>query len=197
MTWVLTLVARTPQAAGPPLLEDVEPLHFTNLSYSDVLNEDGDCQFSVNPETLGPDARQRLRDLAAFPCEIRINHDGQAVWAGPIWGYARQGNTITVNCRGLLGYTRLMQVDSATGDLTFSEQDESVIVAGLIDAWQALQYGHYGLDTAGMTPTGQIRTRNYIAADRHNIYDRLQELTQVVNGPDIWVDPATRKVHVA
>ena len=197
MTWVLTLVARTPQAAGPPLLEDVEPLHFTNLAYSDSLNADGEASFSVNPETLGTDARQRLRDLAAFPCEIRINHDDHTVWAGPIWGYQRQGDTISVNCRGLLGYTRLMQVDSATGDLTFSNQDEAVIVAGLIDAWQALAYGDYGLDTSALANTGVTRIRNYYAVERHNVYDRLIELTQAQGGPDLWVDPATRKVMIA
>lgn len=70
--------------------------------------------------------------------------------------------------------------------------DQFTIAKGLVDHWQALDYGNYGLVTSGIGVSGVQRTRDYLRDELHNVGQRLAELGAVIDGFDMHVDPATR-----
>jgi hypothetical protein len=194
--WLLESVARTPNESAAPTLTTLGPIAFTNLSYEDELSRDGSLEFSCRPERLDPDTRAALFDLSAQPLEVVLREGSAVRFAGPVWSWGLQGGTLSANCRGLLAFTRYMQVDGDTGDLAFSATDQYAIVAALIDAWQALDYGDYGLDTSQVGSSGVTRDAPYLAAERHQVYQRIVELSERINGFDVWVTP-DRELHLA
>jgi len=193
MDWLLEAVARTPAASGPPTLTVIGPIPFVNLAFDDELNRDGSMNFSVRPERLPATVRDRLRDLAAAPLEVALRRGGQTVFAGPVWTWGLQGGTLSVNCRGLGGYLRYMMLDAVTGTLSWASQDQHLTAKALVDAWQSLPYGHFGIDTSAITPSGVTRQRTYVHTERHEIYQRLVELCES-GGFDWHVDPTTRQL---
>jgi hypothetical protein len=79
-----------------------------------------------------------------------------------------------------------------TTDLAYSAVDQFTIAKGLVDHWQALSYGNYGIDTSGVGTSGVTRYRTYVFAEQHNVLRRLLELGAVDDGFDAHVDPDTR-----
>lgn len=192
-TYLAELVARTPALTGPPTLEVVAPLRSTSLSVTEELSRDGAVDLSVPLSQLGPDAKARLADPLMFPCEIRVERDRQLLWQGPLWTVGLQGQTVTIHARGLLAYLKYMVVGPDTGSLTFAGHDQHFIVRDLIDAWQTLDWGHYGLDTTAITASGQTRDRSYDAAELPDFYDLATKLGEVRGGFDLEVT-ADRRV---
>lgn len=192
MDWLLEAVARTPAASGPPTLTVLGPIPFTNLAYDDELNRDGSMNFSVRPEKLPGAVRDRFADLTVAPLEVVLRRGDRTLFAGPVWTWGLQGGTLAVNCRGLGGYLRYMQLDNVTGSLGWASLDQHLIAKALVDAWQALAYGNFGIDTSAIAPSGVTRQRTYLHVERHEIYQRLVELCEISGGFDWHVDPVTR-----
>lgn len=185
----LILVDRTPNQLTGPTLTDIGPLIAPTITYSDVLNGDGQLQCSVVPDKLDTDVKGALRGLmnpsiAPDPLELHLYRDGAKVWAGPLVGWQVQGGTLTLDARGMAYYLRYMW---ATSDLTYSSTDQYAIAAALVDHWQNLDYGHYGIDTSSVGTSGITRTRTYLAAEHHNIHEAVTSLGQVTNGFDWWI----------
>lgn len=196
-TWLLEAIRRTPQQAAAPTLTTLGSIAFTAASYEEELNRDGSLDFSCRPERLPEDIRTALHDLAARPLEV-VLYEGSAVrFRGPVWTRGIQGGTLTVHCRGLGGYLRYMQVDADTGDLLYTDVDQWTIAKGLLDAWQALDYGDFGIDTSAIGASGIVRTESYLAVERHEVYRRLIELAERNSGFDWWVDPTSRALNLA
>src|SRR5690606_24819579 len=82
----------------------------------------------------------------------------------------------------------LLRFAYASTDLDYRNVDQHTIAADLIDQWQALDWGHMGIDTSGVVPSGQTRTRFYPRGD--NVFQRLVELGEVRGGFDWWIDSA-------
>lgn len=188
-TFTVSLVARTPQAAGPPLLVEVDRLVVASISYTDELNRNGAGTFACPVRSLSSAVKGRLRDLRATPCEVRVHADGAVAWAGELQTLGISGQAVSLNCSGLLGYTHRMGV---TADLVYTGVDQFTIAKGLVDHWQGLAYGHYGLVTTGIGTSGVSRDRAYLRNELHPIGKRLAELGAVDSGFDIHVDSATR-----
>jgi hypothetical protein len=184
-----SLVARVPGASGPPTLVEVDRLVTESISYTDELNRPGSAVLACPIRSLSSAVKDRLADLAQFPCEAWIYYGSDLVWAGEPQTLQIQGQTLNLNCVGLLGYTFRMGV---TADLTYSAVDQLTIAKGLVDHWQSLAYGNYGIDTSGITTSGVVRDRAYLRDELHNIGQRLQELGAVDNGFDMHVDPSSR-----
>lgn len=185
------LVSRVPALAGTPILTVVDRLVVDNISYTTELNRPGSATLSCPVRGLSSTAQGRLNDLKAFPSEVWIYVDSTLAWAGEVQTWQVQGQTLNINCVGLLGYTFRMGV---TSDLTYTTIDQFTIAKGLVDHWQALNYGNYGIDTSTVGTSGVTRDRTYLRNELHNIGQRLQELGAVSNGFDIKVDPSTRKL---
>jgi len=188
------LVARVPAAAGSPTLTVVDRLIVDGINYTHELNRPGNATFSCPIGALSSTAKGRLVDLSTTPSEVWVYVDSALAWAGEIQTTQIQGQTIVLNCAGLLGYTFRMGV---TSDLVYTGIDQFTIAKGLVDHWQSQSYGNYGIDTSTVGTSGITRDRTYLRNELHNIGQRLQELGAVIDGFDTRVDPSTRKLVLA
>lgn len=190
----LVCVARIPQTSGPPVFLEIDPIDWSGLSWTDELSRPQRLDASVAIATLTEPVVQRLQDLAQNASELWLYRDGRLVFAGPWQGWLVQDEkTLTLQAAGLLGYLRYWDVSS---DLTFAGVDQHFIVKGLVDHWQTQEYGHFGIDTSGVTPSGQLRDATYLAKEDHNIGQRVEELGRRENGFDVEVDPASRALRL-
>lgn len=187
----LVAVARTQQAAGPPVFTELGPIVAPTITWIRALRGAGTVNFSCIPDRLEQSVLDRLADPATTPLEVWLNRDGALVAAGLVSGCQVQGGTLTVTAPGLLAYLQYMMVDA---DLFYPGTDQTLIGKGLVDQWQALPYGDYGIDTSGITASGVTRDRTYLAAENHNVAQRLTDLSQAADGFDIDLDPATREL---
>jgi hypothetical protein len=188
----LVAVARTPAASGAPELVEIGPIVAPSITWTDELEGPGAIQFSCEVDRLSSDVKERFRDLKAHPTEVWLNLDGQRVAAGPVFGYQLQGGTLSATAPGLLAYLGYMWL---TEDLVFAGVDQFAIAAALIDHWQDLAYGHFGIDTSGVGTSGvPPRDRSYVAAEQHQVLRRVLELAAVDDGFDVHIDPATREL---
>jgi len=192
--YTLSVSARLNAASGPPTITEVgEVAAIGDISYADELDSEGEASFSVEPENLDPDVADRLRDLRALPCELNIYRNDIVIWRGPILSCQLQGPTLTINARGLLYYLRYMTLEANL--LYPTATDQFVIGKGLVDAYQALARGNYGIDTSTTDITsGVTRIRNYLYKENHNVFKRLQELADIDQGFDFWVSHSDRKL---
>ena len=187
----VVLVARTPQSATSPTLTEINRLVVDTISYTEELNRPGTATLSCPIQALSSDVKARLVALDLNPSEVRIYTDSTIAWAGEIQTLQVQGQTLSLNVVGLLGYTFRMGV---TADLTYSATDQFTIAKGLVDSWQSQAFGNYGIDTSTVGTSGVVRDRVYLQKELHNIGQRLSELGAVLNGFDISVNPSTRKL---
>lgn len=195
MSYELVAVARVPQASGPPTLSEVGPIVAPQITWTAEVSRPGSIAFSCVPDRLPAEVRSRLLNLAQFPTEVWLRRSGTIVAAGFLAGYQVQGGTLSCTAPGLLGYLAYMMVDA---DLAYSNQDQtSVIGKGLVDQWQNLPYGHFGITTSGIAASGVLRDRTYIAAEQHQVLQRLLELGDSSNGFDVAVNPSTRALLLA
>lgn len=183
------MAARTPAQLAAPTLTEVERIAFDGLSWETEVNRAGSIQVGCVVDKLAAPIKARLRNLDQFPTELRVHRDGVVMAAGPITGGGIQGSTLTLYARGLLYYLRYMLV---TADLTYAAVDQHLIAKGLVDHWQNLDYGNFGIDTSGITASGVTRDRTYKANELPNIGHVVELLSQVDNGFDATVNPSSR-----
>lgn len=190
----VVVVARVPQTSGQPTFIEVDPIGWTGLSYTDELGAAQSCQIGAKISTLTEAVLQRLRSLAELATEIWIYRQGRVVFAGPLLTWQVQGESITINAAGLLAYTKMMVVNS---DLVFKQVDQFVIARTLIDQWQSLEFGNFGIDTSSAGTSGVLRDATYLAKEMHNVGQRLGELGKRRDGFDLAIDPGTRKLRLS
>ena len=189
--YLVTLVARTPQQTTGPTLVEVAPiLDARGLQFEDELNRPGSARLTTDPATLPAAVQARLRDLKAAPCELWVERDGTRMFAGPLlgWSLSDDGN-LQLTAAGLAYYLDYMFV---AADQTFTATDQWTIARTLVDQWQDLDYGNYGIDVSAVTTSGVTRDRTYLASEENWVGDRIRELGAVINGFDHHVDPASR-----
>lgn len=187
----LVAVARTPQAAGPPVLTELDPIVAPTITWTRRLRGVDSLAFSCVPERLESSLRSRLLNVALNPTEVWLYRDGVLVAAGFVAGHQNQGGTLSVTAPGLLGYLAFMVVHT---DLTYTGIDQTLIGKDLVDQWQSLSYGNFGIDTSGVTASGVTRDRTYRVAEQHQVLQRLNELGAAADGFDVDLDPATREL---
>lgn len=194
IAYELVCIGRIPQTSGPPTYLQIDPIDWTGLSYVDELSKPQQLNAGVAISSITEAVLQRLRDLSDLATELWLYRQGRLVFAGPLLGWQVQGETLTLNASGLLTYLKMMIVDS---DQVFSQQDQTVIATKLIDQWQNLDYGNFGIDTTGIPPSGVLRDGTYLQKELHNVYQRVTEMGARENGFDVSVDPQSRKLRLA
>lgn len=190
----VTVSSRVPNSGTPHTITEIGELTpIGNISYEDALNAEGSASLSVEPESVPVDIAARLKDLKEAPCELTVIRADTIVWSGNLLSCQLQGTTLTINARGLLYYLRYMELEA---DLLFpSLTDQYTIGKGLVDAYQDLPFGDYGIDTSSIGTSGIDRIRNYIYTEGHNVFERLQQLAEIDSGFDFWVSPNDRKLN--
>lgn len=184
----IVYVARTPQTSSSPTLVELGPI-YGDLTWTENLYSPDSIEVTVSTNELEDGLKSRLRDLSVFPTEIWVYRDGDKIQAGPIMGGQIDDKTITLQASGIESYIRYM---FTTGYKSFSSTDQAVIVTTLIDDWQNLDFGDFGIDTSGVSDHGVDRTINYEAFI--NLYDAIEDLGASTSGFDFWVDPDTREL---
>lgn len=188
------LVDRTPTQLGPPTFTEVDRIQMLDkVSWSKELNNDGFGSVSTRPNRLSSDLATRLRSPEQNPMELWIYREGVKVYAGPLIGIQVQGaeSTITFHSRGLLYYLRYMFL---TQDYSATATDKFTVAKDLVDHWQNLDWGDFGIDTSGIGTSGDTIDADYKRTEIVNIARELARLSNPggTNGFDFEIDPATR-----
>lgn len=185
----VTAQARTPALSGPPTLVEIGPIHASGLNWTEELNRPGSIQFSCDPASLSDDIKARLVDLRRFPLEVKVWRDSTVVALGHIQSYTIQATTLSVYCSGLLSYLSYMLIQA---DYFPSGVDQAVIVKTLVETWQNLDYGNFGLATSGIAAHGVPRDGTYKRDDLRKVSDVINQIAERDNAFDYYVNPATR-----
>lgn len=194
VSYELVCVGRIPATQGQPTFLQVDPIDWSGLSYVDELSKPQQLNVGCQIAGLTEPILQRLRDLATLATELWLYRDGVLVFAGPLLGWQVQSESLTLTAQGLLAYLGMMVVQT---DLVYKQADQFSIVTGLIDQWQALDYGNFGIDTTGISPSGVKRDATYLKTELHNVGQRVYELSQRANGFDVAIDPKSRKLELS
>jgi hypothetical protein len=197
----VTLVSATPQPAAAPVLVEIDRIPWVGLSWSRRLGEPGSCNVAAPVDQLTDGVRAELRDLVTGCAELWVTRTDTSsspvrvdrVHAGPVVGWSIEGRTITITSQGL-GYW--MEYWPQTSDVSFTGVDQAVIVQQLIDARQALTYGHRGLTTSGLSATGVLRDLTLRAGEGRSLPVVFREIGARENGFDLTVDPQSRAVQL-
>ena len=188
-TYSVVAVQRTPAQLVPPTLTVLGPLQAT-VEWTDVLNRGSDGTFKMDVEGVQSDIKEALRDLTAQPLEVWVYRDSTMVFAGPVMGGEVTGTTLSLSCLGLEHYLRYMM---QTSDDTYSSVDQHLIAQALVDDWQALDYGDYGIDTSGITTSSTPRTQFIPGAlEPRKVYDLVREFGALDGGYDFYCEPESR-----
>jgi hypothetical protein len=187
-------VRRVPQSAGAPQLVDVGPIRWTGLAWTREAGAAGGATVSCGVDLLDDAVKGYLADLVANPLEIWLYRDGTQLAAGPVTAYQIKNRQITITAAGLLYYLGYMVQDVDFFDVG---GDVGTIAPNLIDTWQALTYGHYGIDTAHVAATGVTRDVTLRGADLRSLARVVEDLGQdATAGFELAIDPATRQLAV-
>lgn len=195
----VVLVARAPNMAAPPTFTELGPLLPTSFSYGNVLNGSGSFEGTTNVKAINDDVKTRLRDPLNFPSEVWVYRNSDIVWAGPVMGVKVANEIITINASGLLAYIDYMIIPS---DKTFSATEQFEIAAELIDDWQNLDYGDFGLDVTeylppGATTSGVTRDLMVLGQEKHQVSAIIGNFIGLDNGFDWYAEPDTRNIKFA
>ena len=184
----LMFQSRTPNATGgvPPTITELGTAKVKeNLSWSRTIWEDGgEINFSLQPDEIPDNIAERLVDLFYYPTEVKLYKGSTLAQQCVVTSCQVQGPTVTVQCRGLMYYTRYWFI---TSDLTYTLTDQYTIVKNLINHHQNKTYGHFGIDASGIGASGVTLERGYKANRLHNIYQEIDRLAQRQNGFDYYV----------
>lgn len=199
----VVLVDRAMAETTAPTFTEIGPLvGAQGVKLTETLNLPESLEFTV-PAALQEDAvNTRIIDpLDGSEVWLFQRETGNKLFAGPFLGYRPQlqdgGIVWTIRASGILGYTaRMLAPEPTDADLVFTAEDQADIAAALIDYWQALDYGDYGIDTSSVGATGVARDRTYAVPELHIVAQRLAELAAVADGFDYSIDPTTREFVV-
>lgn len=187
----IVTAARTPAQTSAPTLAELGPLYGT-FSIVEELDGPGSGDFNIDITTLTSDIKDRLRDLLTYPTEIWVYRDGVMIYAGPIIGGQINDTVITLGTRGLQFYLQYMYV---TTNKTWTAIDQFTIAKEVVDDWQALDYGNFGIVTTGIGTSGQTRTIFIPGAlEPIAVGTFLRDLGAADNGFDSLVVPDTREL---
>jgi hypothetical protein len=186
-------VARVPQVSGSPTFIEVDPIDWTSITHNQVLNNPDSVSIEVKVEKLTEPILQRLRTPHELPTEIWIRRNGKQVFAGPLLGGSVSGEALSLEAQGIEAYAKMWFVAS---DLDFQNVDQCTIAVTLINQWQTLDYGNFGIDTSQAGVSGVLRTLALPAAELHNVYERINDFTSMADGFDWSIDPASRMLEL-
>lgn len=143
--------------------------------------------------------------------EVWVVRAGQVVWAGPLWTVDEDEDRITFGALSLEVYlsdwvlyqtleTSGYPSEDASGPVpgaTVVSRDQHLLVKALVDHGQALAGGDRRIDTSTVSASGVLRDRQYAVWEGYDVLTLVRNLSEVDNGPDWWIDPASRQLQLA
>lgn len=192
VVYEMVCVSRQPQPQAPPVFTEIDPIDWSGLSYTEQLSRPSYLSAGVSVSSLTPDIVNVLKDQAHKASEIWVYRNGKKVFAGPWLGWQIQGNTLTITAKDVLAYLDWFVIAS---DLVFAQKDQFLIGKTMVDQWQALDYGNFGIDTSSIGASGVLRDATYLKNELNIVLPKLTDLGKRQNGFDFWVDPTTRRLN--
>jgi len=155
---------------------------WNSFQYFWELNRAGGCNISFNID----DPKFTQNNL--FPARhfIDIFRGDRKLWSGVLSGVS--GNVgdisgrLTLTFSGYLALLEKMEVNPS-GKI-FTDIEQGTILWTLIDDFQGLPNGNYGI-TQGSVTTGIKRDREY--SPFKNVYEAFIQMTEVINGCDLEI----------
>lgn len=192
VVWTVELKTMAwPSPVGPPVFDDLDDIEFITATVVDELGSTGSAEVVTSVEKLGESTKARLRDGLRGPMELWIYRNGVQVYAGPLLAPRIEDRHITFTSTGLLTYLSWMAL---TTQFVRAQTDQVLAFAEIVDVYQSLDYGHWGLDTGGLGANG-IRTNLQLLPTSPQTFDQvLEDLTGGAESFDVWADPATRRL---
>lgn len=193
-TYNVVSVLRTPQSATVPTYTELGPLHASTITVKDYKTmQPSECKVVVNLDSIDASTKASLLDLAATPLEVWVYRDGVRIFAGPVLGGSVKSNALDLTMRGRLAYLAYMLVWQ---DKSFASVDLFTIAATLVNDWQALTYGNYGVLTSGVGTLGTTRSLEIPGATEFpSVLDSLKSISK--GSFDVWIDPSTGDLEFA
>jgi hypothetical protein len=188
-TYSVTIVQRVPAESTGPTLTELGPLAAA-LTYTDELDEAPQLELSADLMGVQSNIKDALRDLLGNPIEAWVYRDSTLVFAGPVVGGDVEDRVVNLTARGLEFYLAYMLVDT---NKSFTSIDQYTIAVELVDEWQALTWGDYGIDTSGVGASGTTRTLAIPGAtEPRMVYEEVKALGDLDGGFNWYVNPTTR-----
>lgn len=161
----------------------------TVSSYSRRLNGPGECAATLNvaSEVL------RRTDNPLNATEPRrtvlwIIRNEVLVWGGLIWTRPYQSGTAEYQLRAtsLESYLARRRIRTT---YSYRGIDQHLILWDLVRLAQAVPNGDIGIITENPASSGRLRDRTYAWHERATYLERIQQLCDVIDGPDFTLEP--------
>lgn len=165
-----------------------ELANWQNLTFSDRHNNYGECIFDL--PVLSNDL-STLVSLRRF--ETHVLRDGVVVWSGE---QALRGGKLQANSPNLITIRSYTFVEGLNAMLTqpyirFDQVDQAEILKQLVDYFQTLPYGNHRF-TFGPIIATMPRDREF---SFYEVMNAFINMSNVINGPDFWVDE-NKVIHI-
>lgn len=147
-----------------------------------------DLAAAVNPLVTAAPAR----------CFLAADYDGVILEAGPIWGHDYDDTTgdLAIGAAGMWSLLDHRFVLPVLADLTTAPAAETTVqratLAAIARALVEQAMTHTGGDLPIVLPAdepGTAHTRTYLGSDLAKVGEKLKDLTQVEDGPDLALRP--------
>lgn len=179
------------------LLADVTPRDLP--SFSRAVTDKGTWTINVLPE----ERNNTHLDLHSFTDAGRfswiITYDDYVVQAGPVWTYTYDENTrnLSISGSGLQGIFDRRVLRNPNGHTAIVHESEDLVLTNLSlrGIAQAIVQANLAQPGYGLpidlpaTPEAGTNTRTYEGYDLAQVWQRLKELSEVINGPEIDFAP--------
>jgi hypothetical protein len=159
-----------------------------NLQFSDKLNNFGECSFDLPVDS---DELATLVSLRRY--ETLVLRNGAVVWSGE---QALRGGKLMADSPNLIKITSFTFVEMLNHMRTeaykrFDQEDQGQILKYYVDEFQSRPGGNLGFTFDEIVPT--------MPRDRETSRDSVMELyinmSNVINGPDFWIDE-NKVIHI-
>jgi hypothetical protein len=160
-------------------------------SYARTLSASADCSCTL--DLSEPNVWHLTDPIAATEprrTALWIVRDEQLVWGGIIWTrkYSSGNNLLDLTASTPESYFARRRIRST---LTYTQVDQHTIAVALVNDAQAQAHGNIGVVVP--TPAGSgrpPRDRTYLWHERATYLERIQQLAEVIDGPDFTIAPA-------
>jgi hypothetical protein len=119
---------------------------------------------------------------------VWIIRDEVPVWGGILWTrtYNSDNGAFDLTASTFESYLARRRIRS---NLIYAGQDQQIIMANLVEQAQAVAFGNIGIQVPYPGLSGVLRDRSYFWHERATFLARMQELAQVIGGPDFTISP--------
>lgn len=185
---------RTPaQSTAPTLSPDEGITRWSSLKWGTALNAPDRYTVSAPVGAILGTPRSSLLTLDTTPLELLIRRDGVLVGQGPITDWSVKDREITIEAMGVLGYLKYMVQE---GSDTYTAQKADYVVKTQVAAYQALDYGNYGIDLTALSGTDGV-ARDLVIDDHRDLLTVFTDWLEGTNGADWWVSADDRKLRMS